>query len=82
MTFKVTAPAGPAAGTLLAVAEIGGQRYANQRYEIRYDHLPVQLLQPPARARLASFPLATKGFTVGYLPGHITFFTLLPDFRC
>jgi hypothetical protein len=29
----------------------------------------VQLLQPPAGARLASFPLATKGLTIGYLPG-------------
>ncbi len=69
VAFNVTAPPGPTAGKLIAVAEIGGQRYANQRYEIRYDHLPIQLLQPPARARLASFPLATKGFTVGYLPG-------------
>ncbi len=54
---------------LRAVAEIDGRKYSNQRYEVRYDHLPVQLLQPPARARVASFPLATRGLTVGYIPG-------------
>ncbi len=69
VTFNVTAAAQPSSGRLVAVAEIDGQRYSNQRYEVRYDHLPVQLLQPPARARLASFELATRGRTIGYLPG-------------
>lgn len=73
-TFRITAPAlsnDPAAAPpyLHATAEIEGQRYSHQRYEIRYDHLPLQLLQPPARARLASFPLVTVGTQVGYLPG-------------
>ncbi|MDB6166526.1 MAG: mca, partial [Lacunisphaera sp.] len=54
---------------LTATAEVNGHSYSNQRYEIRYAHLPLQLLQPPARARVASFPLATRGFTIGYLPG-------------
>lgn len=69
VTFNVTAANQPSPGRLTAVAEIDGQRYSNQRYELRYDHLPMQLLQPPARARLASFPLGTRGLTVGYLPG-------------
>ncbi len=68
-TFNVTAPAQASAGRLTAVANVGGQDYSNRREELRYAHLPVQLLQPPARARLASFPLATKGLTIGYLPG-------------
>lgn len=67
--FNVTAPAETSAGRLLAVASVDGHDYSNQRYEVRYDHLPVQLLQPPARARVASFPLATRGATIGYLPG-------------
>jgi LmbE family N-acetylglucosaminyl deacetylase len=73
VTFKVTAAAAglvpSSSDRVTAVAEVDGHRYSNQRYEIRYDHLPVQLLQPPARARVASFALATRGFTVGYLPG-------------
>ncbi len=69
VTFKVTALAKPDSGRLTAVAEVDGHNYSNQRYEIRYDHIPVQLLQPPARARVASFELATRGLNVGYLPG-------------
>lgn len=69
VTFKVTASSQPSSGRLTAVAEVDGRRYSNQRYEIRYDHLPVQLLQPPARARVASFDLAVQAKTVGYLPG-------------
>ncbi|HEY0863325.1 MAG TPA: PIG-L family deacetylase [Lacunisphaera sp.] len=68
-TFTVTAPAAGGNGRLIAVADVNGQRVTTQRIELNYSHLPVQLLQPPARARLASFPLATKGLTVGYLPG-------------
>lgn len=69
VTFNVTAAAEPSSGRLTAVAQVDGHDFSNQRHEVRYDHLPVQLLQPPARARLASFALATKGLTVGYLPG-------------
>lgn len=74
VNFTITAPrqstAGAAANAWIsAVAEIDGQTYSHQRIELRYAHLPVQLLQPPARARLASFELATRGKTIGYLPG-------------
>jgi len=68
-TFTLTAPAGGGAGHLTAVATVDGQDYSTQRIELTYAHLPVQLLQPPARARLASFPLASQGLTIGYLPG-------------
>jgi LmbE family N-acetylglucosaminyl deacetylase len=68
-TFTLTSPFAGGAGRLAAIARIDGQDYSNQRLELRYDHLPMQLLQPPARARLASFTLATKGLTIGYLPG-------------
>jgi LmbE family N-acetylglucosaminyl deacetylase len=78
-SFEVIAPAAspnqsgssndPAAQRLTAFADINGQSYSNQRQEIRYAHLPLQLLQPPAHARLASFDVAIKGKTIGYLPG-------------
>jgi len=68
-TFAVTAPAAGGSGWLKAIAGVDGRQYSNQRIELRYAHLPVQLLQPPARARLASFALATKGLNIGYLPG-------------
>ncbi len=69
VTFLVTAAPEPSSGRIAAVAEIDGHQFSNQRYEVRYDHLPIQLLQPRARARVASFALATRGFTLGYLPG-------------
>lgn len=68
-TFTLTSPPAGGAGRVTAVARVDGHDFSNQRHEVRYDHLPVQLLQPPARARLASFALAMKGLTVGYLPG-------------
>jgi len=69
LTFAVTAAPEPSSGRLTAVVDVGGLQYSNQRYDINYSHLPVQVLQPAARARVASFELATKGFTIGYLPG-------------
>jgi LmbE family N-acetylglucosaminyl deacetylase len=68
-TFTVTAPPQLATAPLGASVEINGQRFNQQRIEVRYDHLPLQLLQPPARARAVSLELATRGRHVGYLPG-------------
>jgi hypothetical protein len=69
LTFDVTAPVQPASGTLTASAEINGRRFDNSRVVINYPHLPVMLLQPPARLKLAAFTLATRGRNIGYLPG-------------
>jgi LmbE family N-acetylglucosaminyl deacetylase len=69
LAFTVTAPAKPGSGHLVAVAEMGGARFSNQRDEIRYDHIPVQLLQPAARLHVAAFDFAIRGESVGYLPG-------------
>jgi LmbE family N-acetylglucosaminyl deacetylase len=68
-TFTVTAPPQLATAPLGASVEINGQRFNQQRIEVRYDHLPLQLLQPPASARAVSLELATRGRHVGYLPG-------------
>jgi len=67
--FSVTSPAQPASGRFTVVAEIGGKRYANTRQEIRYRHIPLEILQPPARTRAANFDLAIRGRTIGYIPG-------------
>ena len=44
-------------------------RYRNQRVEINYPHIPPLLLQPLASLKAISLELATRGHTVGYLPG-------------
>ncbi|MBI4622951.1 MAG: PIG-L family deacetylase [Verrucomicrobia bacterium] len=68
-TFTVTAPAQAASASLTATAEVGGARFNNGRVEFNYAHLPVQLLQPPERLKVAAFELAIRGRKVGYLPG-------------
>ncbi len=68
VAFTVTPPQS-GSGNLVAVAEVGGEEFSNQRIEIRYLHIPVQLLQPPAKIKVAAFDFAIRGKAVGYLPG-------------
>jgi LmbE family N-acetylglucosaminyl deacetylase len=70
--FMVTSPASPtpaAAATITAHADVDGGRYATGRKEIRYDHVPVLLLQPQARMKAVNGEVAIRGKNVGYLPG-------------
>src|SRR5207245_1564398 len=47
----IVMPPQSGSGNLVAIAEVGGQQFSNQRYEIRYEHIPVQLLQPAAKIK-------------------------------
>jgi hypothetical protein len=69
LKFMVTAPGQPASAGIVAEAEVNGARFSNQHIEIRYPHIPVQLLQPPARVEAVSLDLAIRGHQVGYVPG-------------
>jgi LmbE family N-acetylglucosaminyl deacetylase len=66
--FTIT-PAQLGSGNIVAVAQVGGTQFSNQRIEIRYTHIPVQLLQPPAKIKVVAFDFAIRGKAVGYLPG-------------
>jgi hypothetical protein len=68
-TFTVTAPAELATAALEASVEVNGARFNAQRVELRYDHIPFQLLQPAASLKAVSLDLAIRGRRVGYLPG-------------
>jgi LmbE family N-acetylglucosaminyl deacetylase len=68
-TFTVTAPPRRMTAAVGASVQINGRRFVQQRMEVRYDHLPLQLLQPPAHARVVALDLAIRGHRVGYLPG-------------
>lgn len=68
-TFNVTAPAQPGTGNLGAHVTVNNQSYASDRDVFDYDHIPFQLLQPPALIRAVAVDLAIKGKTVGYLSG-------------
>jgi hypothetical protein len=67
--FTVTAPSQTGSARILATAEIGGAKYHYHRIEIAHDHIPAQLLLPPARLKALSIDLAIAGRRVGYLPG-------------
>jgi hypothetical protein len=68
-SFKVTAPAQAASAQITARAKIGDKVYDNQRIEISYPHIPVQLLQPPARFKAVVLDLAVRAKRIGYVPG-------------
>ncbi len=67
--FTVTAPTQPATGKLRAGARVGGVWYQNEHLELRYPHIPPQLLQPAARLEAVCLDLAIRGHTIGYVPG-------------
>jgi LmbE family N-acetylglucosaminyl deacetylase len=67
--FKVTAPPQITNAQITARAKIGDRIYDNQRIEISYPHIPMQLLQPPARIKAVSLELANHAKKIGYIPG-------------
>jgi LmbE family N-acetylglucosaminyl deacetylase len=69
LTFNITAPPRAATAQITAVARIGAAQYSSRRVEIRHEHIPLELLQPPARLKALSLELAIRGKRVGYLPG-------------
>ena len=48
---------------------MGDRTWSTRRVVIRHEHIPVQLLQPPARLKAVALDLAIKGHRVGYIPG-------------
>jgi LmbE family N-acetylglucosaminyl deacetylase len=69
LAFTVTAPTKDGTAEITARARIGDQSYSNQRVVIQHPHIPLQLLQPPARVKAVALQLAIGGRKVGYLPG-------------
>ncbi|MEO7415096.1 MAG: PIG-L family deacetylase [Opitutaceae bacterium] len=70
VAFTVTAPAQNATGSVHVVAEMSdGTLYRNGRIELRHEHIPPQILQPPARLRVTATDATARGKAVGYLPG-------------
>ena len=69
LTFTVTAPAQSTTAALTAAAEVSGQTFRHARQEIRYDHIPAQLLQPVATLKSSAFEVAVRAKNVGYIAG-------------
>jgi len=69
VTFTVNAPARPDAAAIEASVDVHGTRFNNERIEVRYNHIPLQILHPPAVIKAVSLELDIRGRHVGYLPG-------------
>ncbi len=69
LAFTVVAPSQPSSAGIMALAHVGGASWSSGRVEIRYPHIPSQLLQPLAQLKVVALDLAIKGRRVGYIPG-------------
>jgi LmbE family N-acetylglucosaminyl deacetylase len=69
VSFKVTVPSQLGRVAITAKAQTSGGTYNTGRVEIRYDHIPPQLLQPTARLKAVTLDMAVRGRKVGYVPG-------------
>jgi LmbE family N-acetylglucosaminyl deacetylase len=67
--FSLQAPPAAAIQRLTADATVDGRTCDTDRTEIRYPHIPDQLLQPKARLRAVSLDLKVTARRVGYFAG-------------
>jgi len=68
-TFSVKPPNQNSEGTLRAIVSINGRDYSLERVRISYPHIGVQMLMPPAEAKLVRADIRKKGEHIGYIPG-------------
>jgi len=69
LMFKVTGGKEEFDGSIRATADIEGQRYSNSIRQIQYDHIPIQTLLPPAKARALRINISKVGSVIGYIKG-------------
>ncbi len=69
LTFTVTAPPQPGTANIAVRATVDGKTYDTGRQEIRYEHIPFQLLQPRVSLDAVCLDLAIRGKQIAYLPG-------------
>jgi LmbE family N-acetylglucosaminyl deacetylase len=69
LRFTLTAPSAPSVASLEAVAEVDGAPVSRSVVTIDYPHVPLQVLFPPAEARLVRVDLAMTKKEIGYVMG-------------
>lgn len=69
LSFSVMAPAQTSTTKIGVVARIGDRTIRNSRSELRYAHIPRQLLQPEAKLRAVVVDAAVIAKKIGYLSG-------------
>jgi LmbE family N-acetylglucosaminyl deacetylase len=69
VSFELTPPANDAQGVLAAGAQVGEQTVTTAMETINYPHIPVQVLFPPANAKLVRADVRLLAKTIGYIMG-------------
>jgi LmbE family N-acetylglucosaminyl deacetylase len=69
VTFQVHPSPGALAGTLRAIADVGGAALSRGVVHIEHAHIPIQTWLADADVRVVPLALATGGTRIGYLPG-------------
>jgi len=68
-TFMIKPPLNANEGTLRAVVSIDGRDYSFARERIAYSHIGLNVLMPPAEAKIVRADIKKKGELIGYIPG-------------
>ncbi len=69
LVFTVSPPSAEATVTMTAEVVVDGRTNHNSITTISYDHIPTQILLPPAEARLVRMDLKKEGSTVAFIRG-------------
>ena len=68
-TFKVTPPENPESIEVHPVATSNGKKYTRELFKIDYDHIPLQLVSLPAKAKLVNLDIQKLGRKIAYIEG-------------
>ena len=68
-TFKVTPPKKPESIDVSPVATSNGVKYARELFKIDYNHIPLQLVSLPAKAKFVNLDIRKLGFKIAYIEG-------------
>ena len=69
LSFEVTPGAMRGLSTLKAIVEVDGQQLDRSLVEIKYDHIPIQMVFPEAKISLSNIDLSKKEGRIAYIPG-------------
>jgi len=67
--FTVTPPATTSGGTLRAVYRFSDQEISTGMLAIEYDHIPIQMVYPPAEMRIERTDVKMLSKSIGYVMG-------------
>jgi len=69
ISFALKPPVNADEAHIRAVARVNGQDYSMERVTIDYDHIPTQILLPPAQAKVVKLDIIAGGMNIGYIMG-------------